>query len=183
MVRNLDREINIFEKLSSAEIGARMVYLNQTCFNGLYRVNQKGQFNVPIGSSLNRLICDEFTIRSVSKALKDVTVKESDFEAIVKNAKSDDFIYIDPPYYPLSAYSDFTRYTKEKFYEEDQVRLKEKIDKLSKIGSKVMVSNSDCEFIRNLYKGYKLHTVYSGRNLNCKKGQRGKISELLITNY
>ena len=182
-IRNLDREINIFESLNSAEIGARMIYLNQTCFNGLYRVNQKSQFNVPIGSSLNRLICDENTIRSVSKVLKKITIQESDFETSVRKAQSGDFIYLDPPYYPISAYSDFTRYTKEKFYQEDQVRLKKEIDRLSKIGCKVMVSNSDCDFIKDLYKGYKLHKVYSGRTLNCKKDQRGKVSELFITNY
>jgi len=182
-VRNLDREISIFHKLSSAEIAARMIYLNQTCFNGLYRVNQKSQFNVPIGSSLNRLICDEHTIRNASKILKKVTLIEAGFEATVRNARTGDFIYLDPPYYPISVYSDFTRYTKEKFYKEDQVRLKKEIDRLSKLGSKVMLSNSNCEFIRNLYKGYKLQKVYAGRSLNCKKDQRGKISELLITNY
>ena len=182
-IRNIDREINIFANLNSAEIAARMIYLNQTCFNGLYRVNQQSQFNVPIGSSLNRLICDEHTIRSVSKILKNITIQETDFENSVKNAKSGDFIYLDPPYYPISVNSDFTRYTKEKFYQEDQVRLKEEIDRLSKIGCKIMLSNSDCDFIKNLYKEYKIRKVYSGRTLNCKKDQRGKVSELMITNY
>ena len=94
-----------------------------------------------------------------------------------------DFIYFDPPYYPISVYSDFTRYTKEKFYKEDQIRLKNEIDRLSKIGCKIMLSNSDCEFVRDLYADYNLHKVYSNRSLNCKKDQRGKVSELLITNY
>jgi DNA adenine methylase len=182
-IRNIDRQVNIFANLNSAEIAARMIYLNQTCFNGLYRVNQQGQFNVPIGSSLNRLICDEHTIRSASKILKSITIQESDFETSTRKAKAGDFIYLDPPYYPISINSDFTRYTKEKFYQEDQVRLKQEIDHLSKIGCKIMLSNSDCDFIKNLYKEYKIHTVYSGRTLNCKKDQRGKVSELLITNY
>jgi DNA adenine methylase len=182
-VRNIDREISIFHKLSNAEIAARMIYLNQTCFNGLYRVNQKGQFNVPIGSSLNRLICDENTIRNASKVLQKVTIKESDFENTLSDVKKDDFVYLDPPYYPVSLYSDFTRYTKEKFYKEDQIRLKERIDRLNKLGCKVMLSNSDCSFIKDLYSGYNLHEVYSGRTLNCKKDKRGKVSELLITNY
>ncbi len=182
-VRNLDREISIFHKLNNAEIAARMIYLNQTCFNGLYRVNQKSQFNVPIGSSLNRLICDEHTLRNASKVLKKITIEETDFNTSVNNAQKGDFIYCDPPYYPVSVYSDFTRYTKEKFYKEDQVRLKNEIDRLSKIGCKVMLSNSDCEFIRDLYADYNLHKVYSNRSLNCKKDQRGKVSELLITNY
>ncbi|MCX6739507.1 MAG: transcriptional repressor LexA [Candidatus Parcubacteria bacterium] len=182
-VRNFDREVNIFEKISNSEIAARMIYLNQTCFNGLYRVNQKGQFNVPIGSSLNRLICDEHTIRSVSKILKNVTIKETDFEKTVEDAKKGDFVYFDPPYHPVSVYSDFTRYTKEKFYIEDQKRLKNKVDELNKIGCKVMLSNSDCEFIRDLYSNYNLHEVMIGRNLNSKREKRGKVSELLITNY
>ncbi|OGG13240.1 hypothetical protein A2773_01195 [Candidatus Gottesmanbacteria bacterium RIFCSPHIGHO2_01_FULL_39_10] len=182
-IRNLDREIDIYKKLSNGEIAARMIYLNQTCFNGLYRVNQKSQFNVPIGSSLNRLICDEHTIRSASKVLKKIELKEADFEATVKDAETGDFIYLDPPYYPVSAYSDFTRYTKEKFYQEDQVRLKEQIDRLKAKGCKVMLSNSDCDFIKNLYKDYKIHEVQSSRSLNCKKDRRGKVSELLIMSY
>jgi DNA adenine methylase len=182
-IRNLDREISIFHKLNNAEIAARMIYLNQTCFNGLYRVNQKGQFNVPIGSSLNRLICDEHTIRSASKILNKISIGEDDFNAILQKAKSDDFIYLDPPYYPVSAYSDFTRYTKEKFYKEDQVRLKKEIDRLTRIGCKIMLSNSDCTFVKDLYKDYNIREVYSSRSLNCKKTQRGKVSELLITNY
>lgn len=182
-VRNLDREISIFHELTDAEIAARMIYLNQTCFNGLYRVNQKGQFNVPIGSSLNRLICDEYTIRNASKSLKKVIVKEADFATATQEAKNNDFIYLDPPYFPISKYSDFTRYTKEKFYTEDQVRLKKEVDRLRNRGCKIMISNSDCEFIRNLYSDYKLHTVLSSRSLNSKADKRGKITELVITSY
>ena len=182
-IREIDRKVDIFQEMTSVEIAARMIYLNQTCFNGVYRVNQKGQFNVPIGSSLNRLICDENNIRSASNALKGIPIIESDFDNTLKDAKKDDFIYLDPPYYPISTNSNFTRYTKEKFYQEDQIRLKEKIDRLHKIGCKVMLSNSDCDFTRGLYADYNIHTVYSGRLLNCKKNGRGKVSELLITNY
>lgn len=182
-IRSVDREINILKELSPAEIAARMVYLNQTCFNGVYRVNKKGQFNVPIGSSLNRLICDEHTIRNASKVLKKITIRELDFSTAIRGAGKGDFVYLDPPYYPISIHSDFTRYTKEKFYKEDQVRLKKEVDRLTKVGCKVMLSNSDCEFIRDLYSDYHIHKVSSGRTLNCKKDQRGKVSELLITNY
>ena len=182
-VRNIDREINIFHKLNNAEIAARMIYLNQTCFNGLYRVNQKGQFNVPIGSSLNRLICDEHTIKNASVVLKKIKIEETDFENLLRAAAKNDFIYLDPPYFPISVYSDFSRYTKEKFYQEDQIRLKKEFDRLNKLGCKVMLSNSDCQFIKELYNSYNIHKVYSGRTLNCKKDKRGKVSELLITNY
>jgi len=182
-IRAIDREINIFKELKNSEIAARMIYLNQTCFNGVYRVNKLGQFNVPIGSSLNRLICDEHTIRNASKLLKKTNIKEVGFETCLKDAKSGDFVYLDPPYYPVSEYSDFTRYTKEKFFEEDQIRLKKEFDRLNKIGCKVMLSNSDCEFIKKLYSDYRQHKVYSGRTLNCKSEKRGKVSELFITNY
>lgn len=182
-IRNLDREMNIFNELNDAEIAARMIYLNQTCFNGLYRVNQKEQFNVPIGSSLNRLISDPNTIKKASATLQNVELTNSDFTDVVKNAEKDDFVYFDPPYYPLSKNSDFTRYTKEKFYIEDQERLKNTIDNLTKQNTKIMLSNSDCAYINDLYRNYNIHKVNSSRNLNCKKDRRGKVSELVITNY
>ena len=182
-IRNLDRVYNIFADFSNPEIAARFIYLNQTGFNGVYRVNQKGQYNVPIGSSLNRLICDENTLRKASEILKSTDLKCIDFEEFVKDAKKDDFVYFDPPYFPISIYSDFTRYTKEKFYKEDQIRLKEAIDKLTRKGCKVMLSNSDCEFIQDLYSDYKKIKVCSNRTLNCKSDRRGKVSELLIINY
>lgn len=181
-IRDIDRKINLLD-LDTEEIAARLIYLNQTCFNGVYRVNKNGQFNVPIGSSLNRLICDEVNIINCSNVLKKAIIKCEDFIEIVKTSKKGDFIYLDPPYFPISQYSDFTRYTKEKFYEKDQIRLKESIDKLTKKGSKIMLSNSDCPFIKNLYKGYKQIKVYSNRTLNSKKDRRGKITELLIMNY
>jgi len=182
-IRGLDREIDIFNELNSAEIAARMIYLNQTGFNGVYRVNKKGQFNVPIGSSLNRLICDEGTIKADSEILKGADIKCEDFEKTLQEAKKGDFVYLDPPYHPVSEYSDFTRYTKEKFFKEDQERLRTLIDKLTKKGVKVMLSNSDCEFINILYKDYKIEKVESSRSLNCKADKRGKVSEVLITNY
>jgi len=182
-IRELDRIYDLFLDLSSVEIAARMIYLNQTCFNGVYRVNKKSQFNVPIGSSLNRLICDRNAIINASKILKKTEIICDDFEKAILGTKENDFIYLDPPYEPVSRYSDFTRYTKEKFYQDDQLRLKNTIDKLTKAGCKVMLSNSDCEYIRILYKEYKLIDVSSLRTLNCKKDRRGKVSELLIINY
>jgi len=182
-IRNLDREPNTFSKFRNFEIAARMIYLNQTCFNGVYRVNKHGQFNVPIGSSLNRLIRDEKTILKAGAILKKAEISSTDFEKVLLKAKKGDFIYLDPPYFPISQYSDFTRYTKEKFHQKDQERLKEAFDDLHKKGCKVMLSNSDCDFIRKLYKGYKIHTVYTGRSLNVDKAKRGKISEVVVTNY
>lgn len=182
-IRGIDREINIFDDLSKAEIAARMIYLNQTGFNGVYRVNKSDQFNVPIGSSLNRLICDEGTIRAGSEILKRIDIRREDFEKVLQEAQKGDFVYMDPPYFPVSKYSDFTRYTKEKFFKEDQERLKILIDKLTKKKVKVMLSNSDCEFINNLYKEYEVRKVESSRSLNCKADKRGKVTELVIMNY
>lgn len=182
-VRNLDRVYDILSNFNNYEIAARLIYLNQTGFNGVYRVNQKGQFNVPIGSSLNRLICDESTLRKAAEVLRDAVIKCIDFEHLSEEANKNDFVYLDPPYHPISKYSDFTRYTKEKFYEEDQIRLKKAVDSLSKKGCKVMLSNSDCEFINNLYSDYKKIKVSSSRSLNSKVDKRGKVSELLIMNY
>lgn len=182
-IRNLDRDATTFSKFEKYEIAARMIYLNQTCFNGVYRVNKHGQFNVPIGSSLNRLICDEGTIIKASKILKNAEIRCVDFNEVISGAGKEDFVYFDPPYFPISEYSDFTRYTKEKFYQKDQERLREGFELLHKKGCKVMLSNSDCSFIRNLYKPYRIHKVLSGRALNSDKAKRGKISELVITNY
>lgn len=182
-IRELDREYDLFSDFSTPEIASRMIYLNQTCFNGIYRVNQKSQFNVPIGSSLNRLISDRITILNASKVLKKAVIGCADFEDTVANMKKGDFVYIDPPYYPVSKYSDFTRYTKEKFYQEDQERLKDTLVKLTNKGAYVMLSNSDCDFIRKLYGDFNIYTVQSSRSLNCKSDKRGKVSEVLITNY
>ncbi len=182
-IRTVDRQVDIFTELKSYEVAARLIYLNQTCFNALYRVNRQGQFNVPIGSSLNRLICDKQNIASVSKAIKNIEISSLDFEMFLEKAKQDDFVYIDPPYYPVSKYSDFNRYTKEKFYDRDHVRLKNTIDRLTNRGVKVMLSNSDCEFNRNLYSKYNLHEVYSNRTLNSNVNKRGAIPELLVLNY
>jgi DNA adenine methylase len=182
-IRELDREYDLFNNFRDYEIAARLIYLNQTCFNGVYRVNQKGQFNVPIGSSLNRLISDANTILKASKVLKKAHIECNDFEKVIANVQKGDFVFFDPPYYPVSQYSDFTRYTKEKFYQEDQKRLKDSIVKLTKIGAYLMLSNSDCDFVRNLYKNFNIYEMQSSRSLNCKSDKRGKVSELLITNY
>ena len=120
---------------------------------------------------------------NVSKVLKKTTIICADFEEALSDYTENDFVYLDPPYAPISKYSDFTRYTKEKFYQNDQLRLKNMFDKLTKAGCKVMLSNSDCEYIRDLYKDYNLISVSSSRNLNCKKDRRGQVSELLILNF
>ncbi|MFA5258972.1 MAG: DNA adenine methylase [Candidatus Pacearchaeota archaeon] len=170
------------KKLTSVQIAARFIYLNKTCFNGLYRVNSKGGFNVPIGSYKNPGICNEEDLREISNLLKKDDIKVSQFDKAVKEAKKGDFIYFDPPYYPLKKES-FTTYTKDNFLEKEQERLAEIFKELDKRGCKVMLSNSDSKFIKNLYKDYNIHFVKATRMINCDATKRGQISEVVITNY
>ena len=170
------------ENLSKVQRAGRFIYLNKSCFNGLYRVNSKGEFNVPIGSSKNPAILPEEDLRLISKLLKGVTIKHMSFEGILDYARKGDFVYLDPPYYPLKKES-FTTYTAGKFLQKEQEQLREIFGELDKRGCKVMLSNSDTSFIKNLYKGYKTHIVRASRMINCIGEKRGKINEVVILNY
>ncbi len=181
-VREWDRD-NDFKNIDKVLRAARFIYLNKTCFNGLYRVNKKGFFNVPIGSYKSPKIYDEKLIMSASYALKDANIEVADFSRVLEVAKENDFIYFDPPYYPLSDTSNFTSYTDLVFLEDEQKRLYQVFKELDKKGCFVMESNSDTEFIKNLYQEYKIEIVYMHRFINSKKEGRGKISEVVIKNY
>lgn len=175
-------------KLSDIEIASRFIYLNRTCFNGLYRVNKSGQFNVPFGKNKNPLICDEVNLRRVSQALKNVTIKHQDYKEVLKKAKKGDFIYFDPPYYPVSKTASFTSYTKDAFLDKEQIELRDVFVELHKRGCFVMLSNSDAPFINKIYseikdKKIQIHKVEAGRAINSKGSGRGKILEVVITNY
>lgn len=169
--------------LSEVERAARLIFLNKTCFNGLYRVNSKGQFNVPFGRYTNPRICDEVNLHAASEALRKVEILQGAFEEVLKRAKKGDFVYLDPPYQPISATSNFTGYTATCFGIEDQRRLASVVRSLSKRGCLVMLSNSNSEVVRELYSGCTIETVYTSRAINCKPDRRGRISELLIMNY
>lgn len=171
------------EPTDKIERAARTIYLNKTCFNGLYRVNSKGKFNVPFGRYKNPVICNADNLRAVSMALKNVEILCDDFTACLEFAKKDDFVYFDPPYQPLNKTSSFTSYTKESFNEEHQKKLSELYCKLDNRGCKVMLSNSDTRFIAKLYAGFKIKRVLAKRAINCKASGRGEISELVILNY
>lgn len=176
------------ELLSDIEIASRFIYLNRTCFNGMYRVNKEGNFNVPFGKYSNPTICDEENLRKVSKALIDVEIKLQDYKEVLKKAKKGDFIYFDPPYYPVSKTASFTSYTKENFLDKEQIELRDTFLTLHKRGCYVMLSNSDTPFINKIYKeiaveGVKINKVRAGRAINSKGANRGKINEVLITNY
>jgi len=178
-IRELDRQKN-YNNLSDLEKATRFIYLNKTCFNGLYRVNKKGYFNTPIGSYKNPNIADRDTILSASEALQNVTIKQQSFKDVLKFAKKDDLVYFDPPYYPLNETSNFTSYDSNCFLKDEQFELFEIFEKLSNKGVKVVLSNSDTKFIKGLYKGYDIQIVNANRFINSKSSGRGKITEVLI---
>ena len=160
---------------------ARMIYLNRTCYNGLYRVNKQGQFNVPFGSYKNPLICDSERLRTASYVLRNAELRCADYrETLGRCAKPGDFIYIDPPYHPVSKYSDFKRYTAEFFYEEDQHVLAKTVKELAQQGCHVLVSNSHCDFILDIYNGCDIIEVSAKRNINKDPQKRGEVKEVLV---
>lgn len=175
-------------ELTPLQIASRFIYLNRTCFNGMYRVNSKGEFNVPFGDNKNPLICDEVNLRKVSKALQNVEIKHQDYKETVKNAKKGDFVYLDPPYHPMSETASFTSYTKEAFGTNEQIELRDMFLELHKKGCFVMLSNSNADFINEIYGelkscGVTVHKVEAGRSINSKGDGRGKVKEVLVTNY
>ena len=174
------------ENLSNIEVASRFIFLNRTGFNGLYRVNKSGQFNVPFGRYSKPVICDEDNLRRVSDALQDVVITHQDYKNVLETAKSGDFIYFDPPYYPINTTSSFTSYTAEGFLEKEQTELRDTFVKLHKRGCFVMLSNSDTPFINELYSGINgviINKITAGRAINSKGTGRGKITEVLVTNY
>lgn len=176
-------KIRAEEPKNKLERAARTIYLNKTCFNGLYRVNSQNKFNVPFGRYKNPMICNSEKLRAVSLALKNAEILHGDFERCLDFAKRGDFIYFDPPYQPLSRTSSFTSYTKNSFDEGDQKKLCKVFEKLDGQKCKVMLSNSDTPFIRKLYKKFKIETVFAKRAINCNGSGRGEITELVILNY
>lgn len=171
---------------TDVEVAARFIYLNRTCFNGLYRVNSKGEFNVPLGRYDNPKICQVDLLFSASELLQDAEVRVADFEQILNYAhNSDDFVYLDPPYHPISNTSYFTAYSRHPFGELEQKRLRDSCAQLASRGVKVMVSNSDCQFIRKIYSeiNFNIHPIKATRAINSNVKKRGTISELIITSY
>jgi len=173
-------------ELDDVAVASRFIFLNRTCFNGLYRVNSKGGFNVPYGKYSNPLICDESNLKKVSEVLQDVEIKHQDYKSVLKKTKKGDFVYLDPPYYPVSKTASFTSYTAEGFLDKEQIELRDTVLELHKRGCFVMLSNSDTPFINKIYsgqKGLRINKVEAGRAINSKGSGRGKITEVLITNY
>lgn len=178
------------KNLDPIENTTKFFFLNRTCFNGLYRVNKKGLFNVPFGKYGNPTICDPETIRKDSLLLQRVEILTGDFEDTFVYANDNTFFYFDPPYRPLSDTSSFNDYTKEAFNDDAQIRLKRYCDKINEAGFKFMLSNSDCKgkneednFFDVLYAAYKIERVMASRNINSNPQKRGKLTEILVHNY
>ena len=179
-VRALDREPG-FEDLPPVERAARIIYLNKTCYNGLYRVNSAGQFNSPYGKYKNPAIVNEPVVRAMSTYLNGgVKILCGDYGQVLKGLRKGAFVYLDPPYMPISSSSSFTGYTEGGFGYDEQVRLKEECDKLASKGIHFMQSNSDCPEIRALYSDYEILTVKAKRAINSRGNRRGEINEVLI---
>ena len=170
-------------RVATAKRAAMFIYLNKTCFNGLHRVNRKGEFNVPVGSYKNPRILNEEGLRGASRALHGTKLECSPFDALLENAKPGDFVYFDPPYEPVSQTANFTAYARDGFSQEDQTRLRDVYEALDRRGCKLMLSNSDVPFIRHLYKDFNIATVAAPRAINCNAKKRGKVSEIVARNY
>jgi DNA adenine methylase len=181
-VRALDRDRNGFAKLSDVEKASRTIYLNKTGYNGLYRVNSKGFFNVPFGRHRNPKICDDVNLRNVSRALRNIEIYLGSFELCLDYAKEGDFVYLDPPYHPLSETALFTSYTKSNFDKTSQKKLFEVFKELDKKGCYIILNNSYSDFILDLYKDYGIVTLKAKRNINSNSQKRGLIDEVLILN-
>ena len=170
-------------RLPLAGRAARIIYLNKTCYNGLYRENKSGQFNVPFGRYKNPTICDALNLREVSRALQGADIARRGYASVFERAQPGDFVYFDPPYHPLSATSSFTAYDRTGFTADDQRGLRDIFGELARRGVHVMLSNSDTPLIRELYAGFNMDRVYASRSINSKGNRRGKIAELIIRNY
>lgn len=188
---------SIRDKFNNTQLGettaidkaAYFIFLNKTCFNGLYRVNRKGQFNVPMGAYKNPMICDEENLRNINKVLQDVTIVCGDYSLSKQFIDKDTFVYLDPPYRPISETSAFTSYNSDTFDDNEQIRLAQFIDEINASGARIVLSNSDPKnvnpedtFFDELYKSYRIKRIAATRMINSKADSRGKINELLICN-
>jgi DNA adenine methylase len=174
---------NRARKVEPIERAAMFIYLNKTCFNGLHRVNQKGEFNVPMGRYKDPRILHAEALRAASRRLQDATVRCAGFETLLTYARPGDFVYFDPPYEPVSDTASFTSYAQDGFGREDQLRLRDVYAALDRRGCKLMLSNSDVPFIRDLYRDFQLDTVSAARAINCNAKKRGPVQELVVRNY
>ena len=183
-IRGLDRT-DKFKKLTSIERASRIIYLNKTCFNGLYRVNNAGEFNAPFGRYNNPNIVNEPTLKAVNKYLNsnNIILRNGDYADILTEVNENSFVYLDPPYHPISENSNFTGYVQGGWNIFDQIRLREFCDQLNERGIKFLLSNSSAPLIKDQYENYTIKTVKANRAINSNGADRGEVDEFLIRNY
>lgn len=183
-IRSIDRN-PLFCNLTDIEKASRIIYLNKTCFNGLYRVNNAGEFNAPFGRYKNPNIINEPTLRAVNRYLNSTNIEilNGDYLNVLQRIPVNSFVYLDPPYHPVSETANFTGYIQGGWTERDQIRLKNACDQLTGRGIKFLLSNSSADFIKELYDGYIVNTVKAARCINSDADKRGQIDEFLIKNY
>lgn len=183
-IRALDRS-DKYVKLTDIQRAARLLYMLRVDYNGMYRVNSKNQFNVPYGRQKNPTIVNQDNIMAVYDYFvnNDVTILTGDFKDAVLSAQAGDLVYFDPPYVPLNATSSFTSYTKNAFGDKEQRELEQVLEELDQKGVYFMLSNSDTDYTRDLYKSFRVHTVQAKRSVNANAKHRGNVDELLVTNY
>lgn len=184
-VRDWDRNHETYDTLSSIERAARIIYLNKTCYNGLYRVNNAGEFNTPFGNYKNPNITNAPVLKAVSKYFNEADIKfyHVDYYEVTRQLPRGAFVYLDPPYDPLSSTSNFTGYTRGGFSRDEQIRLRECCDNLNERGIKFMLSNSSTNFIKEQYKDYIITPVKAKRSVNSDPNKRGDVDEVVIRNY
>jgi len=177
------QRFNARDHKTKAERAAHFIYLNKTCFNGLYRVNRKGEFNVPMGRYAKPNIADADTLHTASAALKSADLRCAPFETLLSEVRPGDFVYMDPPYEPVSRTANFTAYAQDGFAQADQTRLRDVYRELDRRGAKLMLSNSDVPFIRDLYRGFQIDVVMAPRAVSCDAKNRGPVAEVVVRNY
>lgn len=184
-LRNIDRDQEKYDKLSEIERAARVIFLNKTCYNGLYRVNNAGEFNSPFGKYKNPNIVNAPVLRAVSAYFNssEITFSTTDFELVLEQVRKGTFVYLDPPYDPVSDTSSFTGYSKGGFSRDQQIQLRECCDRLNARGVKFMLSNSATDFIKGQYSDYNITIVQAKRAINSVASKRGDVDEVIITNY
>lgn len=189
-IRNEYNDYTLQENEQNVQRASQFIYLNRTCFNGLYRVNRDGKFNVPVGSYKNPTICDEKNLRNLSELIQNVQFQYGDYRKSMEYVTENTFVYFDPPYRPLNMTSGFTSYTKEDFNDDNQRELATFYRELNERNAKLMLSNSnpknineEDQFFDNIYQGFNIDEIYASRMINANSNGRGKISEILVTNY
>lgn len=184
-IRELDRDKDRYNKLTPVQRASRIIFLNKTCYNGLFRVNKAGEFNTPFGNYKNPNIVNEITLRTVSNYFNKakITFTCKDFEEALKGTRKGAFVYLDPPYDPVSDTASFTGYDKGGFDRNEQIRLKKACDKLNEKGVKFLLSNSATDFIKDLYKDYRIEVIQAKRVINSRADKRGEIDEVLVMNF